>query len=108
MKKEYVEINGVTFEVKKVTADELMSLASRVRGTTQPLEWCYDRCSDAKKVIYKTWKAWASSLDHLQDFDVFSYNTSMFTLAGVNRTKGGFVVNVIKITPAHNYIYVMK
>ena len=110
MKKEYMEINGVQFEVvrKHFTQEELASIAY----STKNLESYYvTRPSDIKRAIYKEWIDWSLGVDNLYYFNVSSANGFQFTLMGIieNSTdptgKGDIV---LKITKAHNIAYIVE
>ena len=80
--KKYVELNNVTFEVKKAKG-ELRSVEV-IRG----LHDCYAKPSFLKISIYNNWLDWLAELDasskdyHFKNLTIHSYNINMFTLLG--------------------------
>lgn len=76
--KKYIELNNVTFEVKKVKGE--LHTITQVRS----LEDCYAKPSSIKHEIYNDWFKWYmtdSDKYILKHFTIKSYNVNMFTLA---------------------------
>lgn len=77
--KKYIELNNVTFEVKKVKS-KLRPLRLR------DLSDCYKKPSVIKLSIYDDWANWLMELNdistdlHFHPMTVLSYNSMMFTL----------------------------
>ena len=107
MTKTYRVIQGRSFEVKKVSGDMLNYMADRVIKGYQLLHDCYDRPSEAKRDIYNDWMTWAGNIYTMYSFGITSYNTSCFTLGGVIEKSDG-KLEVLRITKAHNIVYVAK
>lgn len=72
-----IELNNVTFEVKKVKGE--LHPITQVRG----LGDCYAKPSSAKQNIYNDWFKWYMADNNkyiLRHFSIDSYNVNMFTL----------------------------
>lgn len=76
--KQYIELNNVTFEVKKAKGE--VHPMKEVRT----LENCYARPSKAKKAIWNEWFNWYLSVEstmyQIVNITIQSYNTNMFTI----------------------------
>lgn len=76
--KQYIELNNVTFEVKKVKGE--LHPIKEVRT----LEDCYAKPSDTKRAIYNEWFNWYLTVDspvyEIVNMTVQSYNVNMFTI----------------------------
>lgn len=76
--KHYIELNNVTFEVKKVKGE--LHPIKQVRTLSD----CYARPSDAKKAIYNNWFNWyltvESSEYQIVNMTINSFNVHMFTI----------------------------
>ena len=76
--KQYIELNNVTFEVKKAKGE--LHPMKEVRT----LEDCYARPSAIKKAIYSDWFNWYLTVEspkyQLVNMTIQSYNVNMFTI----------------------------
>lgn len=76
--KQYVELNNVTFEVKKAKGE--LHPMKEVRN----LDDCYARPSDTKKAIYNGWFNWYLAVEspkyQIANMSIQSYNANMFTI----------------------------
>lgn len=97
--KEFMEINGKTFEVMKKKVD----LTAFNNRTIRTLYDCYSRPSATKERIYDDWGAWYSNTLGVHDLSVRSYNCNFFTLEATYHTNGK--IYYVEITPTHNRLY---
>lgn len=102
--KEQKQINGVVFDIKHITPDELHKLASYTISNVKSLDDCYKRPSYAKQYIYNMWLEWSQAVTDLYTFDVDTYNSNVFTLSGVLEYSYG-MVEVIHVTPTKHILY---
>ena len=76
--KQYIELNNVTFKVKKVKGE--LHPMKEVRT----LEDCYAKPSAIKKAIYNDWFNWYLTVDspdyQIVNMSIHSYNVKMFTI----------------------------
>lgn len=76
--KQYIELNNVTFEVKKVKGE------LRPMKEARTLADCYARPSDIKKDIWDEWFNWYLTVDRAEyqifNMTIYSYNVIMFTI----------------------------
>lgn len=76
--RQYVELNNVTFEVKKAKGE--LHPIKQVRTLSD----CYARPSVAKKQIYQQWFGWYLTVEspeyEIVNMTVESYNTNTFTI----------------------------
>ena len=83
--KEFVEFNGVIFEVKKPI--DILTVKPR-----KSLYQCYKEPSRAKESIYRYWSDYVfNTFDYVENFGIESYNVNMFTL-GWTTTSGVFYI----------------
>lgn len=92
-------INGVTFELNEVDKVTYHTFLRR------DLWDCYGRPSTAKENIYREWSRWFTDLDSF-DFTIPSYNSNFFTIEGYFTFES--VDYYTKITPSHNYLFMVE
>lgn len=101
-----IEINGRMFEIKKVSADRLSGLESRVkRCAGLDLFNYYNNPSYIKHNIWWSWRTWSLDCDDCMIrnyFGVTAANCNQFTIGALSE------LGVIIITKLHNYLYVLK
>ena len=102
--KEQRTINGVVFDVKHISPEELHKMACYTVNKVKSLDDCYQRPSRTKQDIYDTWLRWSNAVTDLYTFDVDTYNTNVFTLSGVLEYAFG-MIEVIHITPTKHILY---
>lgn len=91
--KKYIELNNVSFEIKKVKGE--LHPITQVRTLTD----CYARPSYVKHEIYNDWLTWYKEANMNEPFYIFrhftinSYNCRMFTLSIdlYDRTTNNFI-----------------
>lgn len=100
----YKEINGEMFEVIKAKniSEMIENYWKNYNGHT--LDYYYEKPSAIKKAIYNEWREWAS-YPNIWAFQVSSANTFNFTLGAILVNDHGKDIGVIRITKAHNYLY---
>ena len=102
--KEHKTIQGVDFEVKHLSPDDLHKLACSVVSRVKSLDDCYKRPSYSKQYIYNMWMEWSNNVVDMYTFDIDTYNTHIFTLSGVIEYSFG-MVEIIHITPTRHILY---
>lgn len=99
--KQYIELNNVTFEIKRVKG-ELHPIA-QVRS----LGDCYAKPSSAKREIYNDWLRWYMTNSDkyiLKHFTINSYNVNMFTLTcDVYNMKNEFIGQIYITKTRHEF-----
>lgn len=103
MKKE-IEINGEMFEIirSKYTPELIENHWKNYSGKT--LDNFYQKPSEIKKAIYADWREWASD-PCIWAFEVISGSHFCFSLGAILKNDKGYDIGYIKITKAHNYLY---
>ncbi len=77
MAKQYMNIGGRVFDVKK-SSTWIPSCKGQLRD-------CYNRPSDTKKSIMQSWWDWANTIPGTVTMWVHSYNCNFFTIGGEMR-----------------------
>ena len=78
MRKQYMEIGGVPFTVKKPLDNIPLTC-----DFSRDLMDCYDNPSIYKKMMWDGWLKWASMLPGSCQLGVSSYNCNFFTIGGL-------------------------
>lgn len=84
MRKQFKEINGIEFTVKKP-----LHYIPLIKDFNRDLMVCYERPSSVKKAIWKSWLKWAAELPGNCQLGVSSYNCNFFTIGGLWYTEDG-------------------
>ena len=63
--------------------------------------------TDEQKAIFEEWRKWYKNTDSLIMFEVTSYNTFSFTLGCLLYDENLEYIGYIRITSAHNYLYLV-
>lgn len=103
-----IRLNGVDFEISRKALD-----IDYNRYIGRNLDGCYDKPSQIKRDIWNEWNKFFYELTnpsheislHVACPFVNSYNTNVFTIGCVFELNG--VSYSVKITPNHNYIWVI-
>lgn len=99
-----IEINGEMFEIikSKYTTKLIENHWKNYSGKT--LDYYYQKPSEIKKAIYSEWREWSSDLC-IWAFEVTSGNAFAFSLGAILKNEHGNDIGYIRITKAHNYLY---
>ena len=102
--KQYLTINNTTFEVVKPKEQTLSSLECSFNHGYLDIFGAYDRPSTTKVNI---WNYWVKTLREMgcYDYCITSNNTFQFTISGHLEYDGKEYF--VKITPNHNYLYLV-
>ena len=102
--KKYSTINNTTFEVVTPKGQTLQALEYSFNRGYYDIYGAYDRPSTSKVYI---WNYWAKTLREMgcYDYCVTSFNTFQFTIGGHLEYEGKEYF--VKITPNHNYLYLI-
>lgn len=101
----FMEINGEMFEVikSKYTPELIERHWKYYSGRT--LDHYYQKPSAIKKAIFEEWRDWSSD-PCVWAFEVISGSHFFFSLGAILKNEHGYDIGYIKITKAHNYLYV--
>ena len=102
--KKQMEINGKMFEVIKSKYTEKMIENHWKNYSSKTLDYYYQKPSEIKKEIYAYWRDWSSD-PCVWAFEVISGSCSCFSLGAILKNEHGYDIGYIKITKAHNYLY---
>lgn len=101
------ELNGVVFEVVKSKHTQDMIDFHR-EYERKDLCQCYANPSEAKREIYTEWVNWAFGMfPDVWNFGITSYNQQTFTLGGILYSEDDEIIGYLKITKAHNRLYLL-
>lgn len=104
MSKDYMVINNEFFEIIKPRKYKPVPSNAYPRKIHE----CYKAPSVYKVGIFNDWMKWADTIKQgmIINFGISSYNSQTFTLTG-NYYENGEFIGKIKITKAHNRIYIV-
>lgn len=105
----YTTLCGVDFEtIKSKKTQQMIDVHCERWPRYSSLADCYDRPSDAKRAIYDEWMQWSYDMfPDVSQFGITSYNTFDFTLGGLLFDSDDNLLGYIRITKAHNYLYLL-
>ena len=108
MKKEYIKINGVTFENLGAIDETVVYACEFCRSDIYDV---YKNPSWRKVGIWEQWCKWAeeiydSSMDSFAWIEISSHNSQFFSIVGQVRENGQ--TYRVLITPAHNRAWLLK
>ena len=99
-----IYINDVGYELVTKTVGERIK-GELTSATYKGLWDCYKSASKCKQEVIKEWDNIMSGLCIKKNCGVLSYNSMMFTLGFIFNYDGHLAY--AKITPMHNYIYIV-